>query len=81
VPTLLADAQTLCDADYINNPSVITSGTGLRSLIYPGGTSRFEVFDGTVVECRSTAGETVITLSSQARDVMFEVLADSPNAI
>jgi alpha-D-xyloside xylohydrolase len=81
VPTLLADAQTLCDADYINNPSVITSGTGLRFLIYPGGTSRFEVFDGTVVECRSAAGETVITLSSEARDVMFEVLADSPNAI
>ena len=81
VPTLLADAQTLCSADYVNNPGVKTAGSGLRFLIYPGGASRFVVFDGTVVECESVAGNTVITLSSEARAVAFEVLADSPGAI
>jgi alpha-D-xyloside xylohydrolase len=81
VPMLLADAQTLCSANYVNNPNVKTIDRGLRFLVYPEDTSHFEVYDGTVVECQSGSGSTVFTLSSEARAVMFEVLVDSPNAI
>jgi hypothetical protein len=81
VPMLLTDAQTLCSADYVNNPGVKTAGSGLQFLIYPGGTSRFVVFDGTVVDCQSAAGNTVVKLSSVARAVTFEILADAPGSI
>jgi alpha-D-xyloside xylohydrolase len=81
VPMLLEDAQSLCTADYVNNPSLKTAGSGLRFRVYPSGTSRFSLFDGTVVECQSAPPKTVISLSSKARAVAFDILADSPDAI
>jgi hypothetical protein len=81
VPMLLEDVQSLCTADYVNNPSLKTAGSGLRFRVYPSGTSRFSLFDGTVVECQSAPPKTVISLSSKARAVAFDILADSPDAI
>lgn len=81
VPMLLEDAQSLCNADYVNNPNLKTAGGGLAFRIYPGGTSQFSLFDGTMVECQSVPTNTVITLSSKARAVAFDILADSPDAI
>jgi hypothetical protein len=81
VPMLLEDVQSLCTADYVNNPKVKTAGSGLRFRVYPSGKSRFTLFDGTVVECQSAPPNTVISLSSKARAVAFDILADSPDAI
>src|SRR6267378_7979021 len=52
----------LYTADYVNNPSLKTAGSGLRFRVYPSGTSRFSLFDGTVVECQSAPPKTVISL-------------------
>jgi Glycosyl hydrolase family 31 C-terminal domain len=81
VPMLLEDAQSLCTADYVNNPSLQTAGSGPRFRVYPSGTSGFSLFNGTVVECRSAPPKMVISLSSKARAVAFDILADSPDAI
>ena len=55
VPLILGeDVQTLCDANYVNNPAIKTWDGGLEIRIYPAGTSQFTVFDGT--DIRSDRG-------------------------
>ena len=44
---LLDDAETLCDADDVNNPNIRTASGGLLFLIYPADLGNFSVFDGT----------------------------------
>ena len=41
VPMLLEDAETLCDADYVNKPEIKTATDGLLFLVYPSASGRF----------------------------------------
>jgi alpha-D-xyloside xylohydrolase len=79
VPLLPEDVQTLCDANYVNNAGVSTPTEALLFLIYPGShTSQFRVHDGTAIQCQTTGATRTVTLSSGARPVIFQVLADEP---
>jgi hypothetical protein len=81
VPMLLADAETLCDASYINNPDVSAADEGLWCLIYPAGVSSFTVYDGTSIRCESSGAQRTVTLSSTARPVVLKILTDEPAAV
>jgi hypothetical protein len=78
---LLADAETLCDANYVNSPGVQTPDEGLWCLIYPAGVSSFTVYDGTSIQCDSGRAERTVTLSSTARPVVLKILTDEPAAV
>ena len=62
VPMLLAEAETLCDANYVNNPGVKSADEGLWLLVYPAGVSSFTVYDGTIIRCESDGATRAITL-------------------
>src|SRR4029077_2551002 len=82
VPMLLAqDVQALCDSNYVRNAAIKSPDSGILFLVYPGGSSRFTLYDGTDVQCIAAAGKTTITVSSSARPVMLQILGDSPAAI
>jgi alpha-D-xyloside xylohydrolase len=83
VPFILGDdVQTLCDANYVNNAGVMTWDGGLEVRIYPAGTSRFTVFDGTEVNSVEGAGPTSVTIASPSpRPVLLRILAPRPAAV
>jgi len=81
VPMLLTEVQTLCDANYVNNPNVKTPDNGLLFLLYPAGTSKFEVYDGAEIRCDTAGGTLTVTLSSVARPVMLQIFGDEPVTI
>jgi alpha-D-xyloside xylohydrolase len=81
VPMLLTDVQTLCDANYVSNPHITSPDTGLLFLIYPSGSSRFSLFDGTEIECQTGLPKTSVTLLSQARRVALQILVGEPTAV
>ena len=81
IPMLLTDVQTLCDANYVNNPNIKTPDTGLQFWIYPDQKSQFMVFDGTDIQCEAAQGNLRVTLSSVARPVLLRILAKQPAAV
>jgi alpha-D-xyloside xylohydrolase len=79
VPMLSELPQTLCDANYVNNDKIRTPGDGLLFRIYPAGTSRFTVYDGTDVVCRAAGGGVEVKVTSpKPRPVRLTVLAGRP---
>jgi alpha-D-xyloside xylohydrolase len=81
VPMLLTDVQTLCDANYVNDPNISTPDSGLKFLVYPAGASQFTVYDGTNIQCQAGGGKLTVTISSVARAVILQLLADEPAAV
>lgn len=82
LPMLLEVPQTLCDANYVNNPGLKTRGDGLLFRIDPAGTSEFSVYDGTKVRCQAGAGggATVTIDSPKPQPMHLEILAPRPAA-
>lgn len=81
IPMLLNDADSLCDANYINNASVKARGDGLLFLIFPAGSSGFTVYDGTTAQCTHTGAGTTLTLSSAARSIQLQVFTSTPATV
>lgn len=81
VPMLLTEVRTLCDANYVNNPNVKTLDNGLLFLVYPAGTSKFSVYDGTEIRCDTAGGTSTVTLSSVVRPVVLQIFGDEPVAM
>jgi alpha-D-xyloside xylohydrolase len=82
IPLLPKDVQTLCDANYVNNPGISTPTQGLLFLIYPGdATSEFTVYDGTAIQCQSTGLARSVTLSSHPRPVILQVFGNEPSSV
>jgi alpha-glucosidase (family GH31 glycosyl hydrolase) len=81
VPMLLSDPQTLCDANYVNNSSIKTVDNGLLFLVYPGGSSRFAVYDGTDIGCGTGSSGSSLTLTSVARAVRLQILSAVPSRV
>jgi alpha-D-xyloside xylohydrolase len=79
IPMLLEVPQTLCDANYVNNAKIQTPGDGLLFRIYPAGTSRFTVYDGTDVTCQVDGGGVTVSIDSPTpRPVQLEILGPRP---
>lgn len=81
VPMLLNSPRTLNGANYVNNPAVKTPDDGLLFLVYPAGSYRFTVHDGTEIECDALGGGTNITLSSIPRPVELKIRSGEPAAV
>ena len=81
VPMLLTEPQTLCDANYVNNPNIKTPDSGLLFLIYGGNESQFTVYDATDIRFEAAGGTSLATLSSVARAVELRILGDPPGAV
>jgi alpha-D-xyloside xylohydrolase len=77
VPMLLSKPDTLCDANYVNNPAIRSPEDGLRILVFPKGTSAFTIFDGTKLGCASAATATQITFSARPRPMRFDIRGDA----
>jgi alpha-glucosidase (family GH31 glycosyl hydrolase) len=79
IAMLLEVPQTLCDANYVNNSTMRTSTDGLLFRIYPAGTSRFTVHDGTDITCQAAGGGVTVTIHSpKPRSVQLEILGPRP---
>ena len=76
---LLDDVQSLCDANYVNNAAISSPSSGLQFLIYPANQhSDFTVYDGTAIACDPAGTGLALTLSSDARPVILQVLSKEP---
>lgn len=79
VPMLRDVPQTLCDADYVNNTATSTPQTALQVLMYPAATqSQFNMYDGTVLQCSTSAGTTTMTVSGASRDIELKFHVAQP---
>lgn len=81
IPMLLNDVETLCDANYVNNPKIKAPDNGLQFWIYPSHKSQFTVYDGTHIQCDLAAGKMTVTLSSDARPMLLRVLTSKPSTV
>jgi alpha-D-xyloside xylohydrolase len=83
VPLVLGnDVQTLCDADYVNNPAVRSWDGGLEILLYPAGHSQLTLYDGTEVHCAAGAGATAVTVDfASQRRILLRILASRPGGV
>lgn len=76
VPMLAKVPQTLCNANYVNNPGISTMDSALQFLVYPGSAPAFfNVYDGTIAQVSVIGSSTMLTLSSTARAVTWKVFA------
>lgn len=80
VPMLADDVDTLCDADYVNNPALRTPDGAWSFLIFPAGSSQFTAFDGTEVTCAKDATGTTIAVSARPAATSLQVHADAAPA-
>jgi alpha-glucosidase (family GH31 glycosyl hydrolase) len=79
IPMLADLPQTLCDANYVNNPQIRTPTDGLLVRIYPAATSRFVVHDGTDITCTSTGGAVAVKIDApHPRPVLLAILTPRP---
>jgi alpha-D-xyloside xylohydrolase len=82
VPTLPENAQSLCDANYVNNVAIATPTQDLTFLIYPGAAkSQFTVYDSTQIQCQPFGAARVINLNSIARPVTLQVSGAEPPSV
>ncbi len=78
VPMLATVPQTLCDANYVNNPAITTMNSALQFLVYPGPTlASFNMYDGSTAQCSVSGTTTTLTLSSSARAITYKVFAST----
>ena len=73
--------DTLCDADYVNNPAVRTLDDGLQVLIYPAGAPQREVYDGTNISYAVSGSGVEVALTSIARPIVLKVFIAEPSGV
>ena len=81
VPMLLNETDTLCDGNYINNPTIRTLSDGLKFLIYPARSSAFTLFDGTEVRCVVQGPTLTITITVGAQPILLQVHTRLPTSV
>ena len=83
IPLILGDdVASLCDANYINSTGVKTWDGGLELRIYPAGSSRFTIYDGTDVLVEQGAASTTVTVASpSSRPFLLRIFSPRPAAI
>ena len=81
VPMLANVPQTLCDANYVNNPAITTMDSALQFLVYPGPSlASFNLYDGTTAQCSRNGTATTFALSANARPIRLKIFADTAPA-
>ncbi|MFL6515700.1 MAG: TIM-barrel domain-containing protein, partial [Chthoniobacterales bacterium] len=82
IPMLNNVPQTLCDANYVNNPAISTIDSSIQFLVYPAPSfpASFTMYDNTSVQCSVAGTATTLNLSSNARAVKFKVFQSSSPA-
>lgn len=73
VPLLLNAPQTLCEANYVNNPAITTRDSGLEFLVYPQVAGAFTLYDGTTVTSSQSGGVTTLACQSPARALRWKI--------
>jgi alpha-D-xyloside xylohydrolase len=81
VPMLLAEVDTLCGANYVNNPEIRTPDDGLWLLMYPADVSAFTLYDGTSVRCERSGSQRTVTLSSGPRRLILKLMVSEPATV
>jgi alpha-D-xyloside xylohydrolase len=81
VPMLLNVPDTLCDANYTNNPAIQAQDDALEFLVYPRGKSSFTVHDGTLIASEVNGPARKITINSVARLVESKVFGSRPAGV
>jgi hypothetical protein len=81
IPLLIDDVRTLCDADYVDNPAVSTSDGGWLVQVYPGGSTTFTAYDGTVLACTGDQRAGAVTITSAPRRMQLRILANAPQSV
>jgi alpha-glucosidase (family GH31 glycosyl hydrolase) len=83
VPLIMGvDVQALCDSDYVNNAAIRTWSVGLDVRIYPAGSSRFTLYDGTDFQCDPGSGSVRVTISTATpRPILLRIRAQKPPAV
>jgi alpha-glucosidase (family GH31 glycosyl hydrolase) len=81
VPMLLTAVDTLCDADYVNNPAVRTLDDGLQVLIYPAGNTSFTLFDESDIRCVANDGTVAVTVTTSARPLLLQLHRPAPASV
>lgn len=81
VPMLLTVPDTLCDADYVNNPAVRTLDDGMQVLIYPAGNTSFALFDGSDIHCMGSGAAVTVTVTSLSRPLLLRLHGLSPASV
>jgi alpha-D-xyloside xylohydrolase len=81
VPMLLTVVDTLCDADYVNNPAVRTLDDGLQVLIYPAGSTSFTLFDGSDIRCVANDASVTVTVTASARPLLLQLHRPAPASV
>jgi hypothetical protein len=75
------NVDTLVDAAYLGHSNLVTAGTAMEFLTYPGTNSTFPVYDGTIVQCQSNATVVTLDLASTARSVLFRIIGGMPAGV
>ncbi|MDQ3622272.1 MAG: glycoside hydrolase family 31 protein, partial [Verrucomicrobiota bacterium] len=81
LPMLLNVPETLCDANYINNPAINAADNGLQFLVYPRDSSRFTVHDGTLLTCQVNGSTKDLALTSPARSISIRIFGPKPASV
>jgi hypothetical protein len=81
VPMLLTVVDTLCDADYVNNPAVRTLDDGLQVLIYPAGSTSFTLFDESDIRCVANDATATVTVTASARPLLLQIHMLTPASV
>jgi alpha-D-xyloside xylohydrolase len=81
VPMLINAPQSLCDANYVNNPAITTADSSLLFLVYPGASpAGFTLYDGTVTQSSVNGTVTSFSLTGNARPMQLKIFANSAPA-
>ena len=78
IPMLPTDVRTLCDANYVSDPTVTTRTEDLLLQVYPAGASSFTVFDGTQVASQGQPPGGTLTVTTTPRNLTVRILGQSP---
>ncbi|MDQ3621177.1 MAG: hypothetical protein M3463_01610 [Verrucomicrobiota bacterium] len=82
IVSMLLDApDTLCDANYVNNPAVRAPDDGMLFLVFPKANTEFIVFDGTTATCQVNGTATEFALNSVARPIVVRIFGGRPNNV
>jgi alpha-D-xyloside xylohydrolase len=81
IPMLPVDVRTLCDANYVNDPTVRTRTDDLLFQVYPAGASSFTVFDGSEAQCQGDATGGTVTVTATARHLAVRILGNQPAGV
>jgi alpha-D-xyloside xylohydrolase len=81
IPLLPTDLSTLCNSNYVNDPTIATPNDDLLFQVYPGGMPSFTVFDGSEAHAQGDASAGSVTVSSTPRQITLRILAHEPATV